>query len=181
MEKQIEKITRFSKAVCVLLNVAIVITIVVGVFVLFAWLLTGLDLPAEIVNINGADMELPYLFKFGETKVFMPVIWRSGFDFSSVGALSFNNGQTVGFGDLLGVIFTVAGLRYAKNVFALLKINGSPFREEIGSALKKLTVVLLVTGFVSGVVAFLAAGVAWVLSLIFDYGRALQYESDTTL
>jgi len=181
MEKQIEKITRFSKTVYVLINIAIVASIVVGVFVLFAWMLTGLDLPTEIVNINGADMELPYLFKFGETKVFMPVIWRSGFDFSNVGALSLFTGQAVGFGDLLGVVFTIVGLYYAKNVFALLKVNGSPFRVEIGSALKKLTVVLLVTGFVSGVVAFLAAGVAWVLSLIFDYGRALQYESDTTL
>jgi hypothetical protein len=36
-------------------------------------------------------------------------------------------------------------------------------------------------GFASGVVAFLAAGIAWALCLIFDYGCALQNENDTTI
>ena len=186
MEKQTEKIVRFSKVVYVLLNVAIVVFIVIGALTLVAWLLSGINLPTETITLNGVDMEVPYLFKFGDTKVYMPIIWKSGFDFSSMNG--FNPGlldtrflYRVGIEDFLGIIFTIIGLRFAKRVFKLLRENGSPFREDVIKALKRLTVVLLITGGVAGAIPFLAAGLVWVLCLIFDYGRILQYESDTTL
>ena len=181
MEKQTEQIKNFIKVVHILLKVAIVYFIIIGILALGAWLLTGTNLPTEMITINGTDMEVPYLFKLGETKVFLPVIWKSGFDFSSLRALAPGLRFTVGIGDFLGIIFTIIALRFAKSVFRLLREDGSPFREDIVQALKKLTIVLLVTGGVSGVIPFVAAGVVWVLCLIFEYGRILQNESDTTL
>jgi hypothetical protein len=62
-----------------------------------------------------------------------------------------------------------------------LRDDGSPFREDIVRALKRLAIALLVIGALSGVIPLLAAGVVWVLCLIFSYGSALQSESDTTL
>ena len=181
MEKQTEKIMRFSKVICILLNIAIGVFIAIGILTLVAWLLTGTNLPTEIVTINGVDKEVPYLFKLGETRVFLPMIWESGLDFSRIGALIPGVGSTVGIGDLFGVIFTIITLRFTKRVFKLLRENGSPFRVDIIQAFKRLTIVLLITGGVSGAIHFLAAGIVWVLCMIFDYGRALQNESDTTL
>jgi len=181
MEKQTEKIMRFSKVVCILLNIAIGVFIAIGILTLVAWLLTGTNLPTEIVTINGVDMEVKVLFKLGNTNVTLPITWKSGFDFSGIQALIPGVGTTVGIGDFLGVIFTIIALRFTRRVFKLLRENGSPFREDIVKALKRLTIVLLITGGVSGAIPFLAAGIVWVLCLIFDYGRELQNESDTTL
>jgi len=87
----------------------------------------------------------------------------------------------VGFGDLLQTIFTIVGLGFAKTVFKLLRENGTPFRDNVVMSLKKLAVALLCVGAVSGVIPFLAAGIVWVLCLVFNYGRTLQNDSDTTL
>jgi len=181
MEKQTEKIMRFSKVVCVLLNVAIGVFIAIGAAVLLAWIISGSNFPTELVTINGVEMEMPYLFKLGETKVFMQVIWKSGFDFTGIAALTPGFGINTGIGDFIGIIFTIVAFRFTKKVFKLLRENGSPFREEIVKALKSLAIVLLITGGVSGAIPFLAAGIVWVLCLIFDYGRVLQNERDTTL
>jgi hypothetical protein len=81
----------------------------------------------------------------------------------------------------VGVILTLIVIRLAKKVFMLLRENGSPFREDVIKSLKRLTIFLLILGGVSGVVTFLAAGIVGVFCLIFDYGRVLQNESDTTL
>jgi hypothetical protein len=127
------------------------------------------------------QMEVQPLFKLGNTKVILPMIWKSGFNFSGLKALIPGIGITVGIGGFISVIFTIFSLRFTKRVFRLLRENGSPFREDVVKTLKRLTIVLLITGGVSGVIPFLAAGIVWVLYLIFDYGCALQYESDTTL
>jgi hypothetical protein len=111
----------------------------------------------------------------------MPIIWKSGFDFSGIRALIPGVGFSVGIDDFLGVIFTLIALRFTRRIFKLLRENGSPFREDIVKALKRLTIVLLITGGVSGAIPFLAAGIVLVLCMIFDYGRALENESDTTL
>ena len=181
MEKQTEKIMRFSKVVCILLNIAIGVFIAIGILTLVTWLLSGTNLPTDIVTINGKEMEMPYLFKLGDTRVSLPMIWESGFDFTRIGAWIPGVGAAVGIGDFLGVIFTIVALRFTRRVFKLLRANGSPFREDIVKALKGLTIVLLITGGVSGAIPFLAASIVWVLCLIFDYGRTLQNESDTTL
>ena len=176
MERQKEKIMRFSGIIYVLLNIAFVALIVVGALEAVSWLWSVLKLNTEVVTVAGVDMELPLLFKVGSLKVYMPVMWKSGFDFFGARPIA-----AVGFEDFLLTVFTVAGLRFAKAVFKLLRENGSPFRGDVVVSLKKLAVALLCVGAVSGVIPFLAAGIVWVLCLIFDYGRALQDESDTTL
>lgn len=176
MEKQKEKIVRFSKIIYILLKIAFITLIVVGALEAFSWLWSVLKLHTEVLMIAGVEKELPLLFKLGDIKVYLPVMWESGFDFLGVRSI-----PAIGFDDFLQTIFTIIVLGFAKDVFKLLRENGSPFREDVVVSLKKLAVALLFVGVVSGIVPFLAAGIVWVLCLIFDYGRTLQNENDTTL
>ena len=177
MEKQIEKIQRFSNVIDILLTVAFVIFIIVLAGEALVWLWSVLQLHTITTTINGQEMEFPLLFKLGDVNVALPVAWEAGLARSGL----WGSVPVVSVTDILGAAFTIVGLKHAKVVFKLLRDNGSPFREEIVKGMKKLAIVLLIMGFVMGVVPFLAAGITWVLCLIFDYGRALQDESDTTL
>ena len=176
MEKQKVRIMRFSRVIFILLKIAFIALIVVGVMEALAWFWTVLKLHTEVVSIGGVNMEMPLLFKVGNLTVTLPIAWEAGFDYLGTRAV-----QSIGFDDLLQTILTLVGISFAKQVFMLLMKDGSPFREEVVRSLKRLAIALIVVGVVSGVIPFLAAGIAWVLCLIFDYGRALQNESDTIL
>jgi len=176
MEKQAEKIMRFSKVIYVLLKIAFIVLIVAGSLQALSLLLSLLNLNTEIVTIVGVEMEAPLLFKLGETKLYLPMAWESNFDIMGTRSLF-----EIGFEDLMLTVFTIIGLGFGKSVFSLLRENGSPFRDDVVKSLKKLAIALLCMGVVAGLTSFFAAGIVWVLCLIFDYGRSLQNERDTTL
>ena len=163
-----------------MLTVTSFVLIAVLVMEIFAWLLSSTHFPAEIVTINGVDVEAPVLFRIGETRVLMPFIWKSGFEYSGIpiiqGVIS-----SVGIGDILGAIFALIAIRFAQKVFKLLRVDGSPFREDVVKSTRRLAIFLLLMGGMSGIIPFIAAGIVGVFCLIFDYGRMLQHESDTTL
>lgn len=175
-EKQTEKIRRFSKVVYTLLQVAFIALIVVGALQAISMLWSFFGLRTEALTIAGNEAEYPLLFKLGGTKIYLPVAWTWGFDFLGTHSIASTN-----LSGLLLTIFTIVGLGFASAVFKLLKENASPFRDDVTGSLKKLAIALLFMGAVSGFVPLVAAGVVWVLCLIFDYGRILQNESDTTL
>jgi len=177
MDTQAEKIRKFSKVVHTILSVVFVILIVTAALEFLAWIWTALNLNTATVVINGKEMEAPLLLKLGDLQVVLPVMWTSEFDFTS----SFGFLSTVGFADLLRTIASIVGIKFSKDVFNLLKESGTPFRSEITAAMKKLAIALLVIGALTGLVSILAAGVVWVVTLVFDYGCSLQDESDMTL
>jgi len=177
MEAQKEKIMRFSRIIYILLKVVMIVLIVAAALIAASWIVTGAGLPTETVTIGGADMQAPVLFKLGDTRVILPVAWQSGAEYFGIKGLL----PAGSIEDFLGIIFTIVGLRFAMRVFRLLKENGSPFRDDVIKSMKRLAIVLLVVGFVSGLISFIAAGIIWIFCLIFDYGRMLQNESDTTL
>lgn len=176
MERQTEKIKTFSRGIYILLKVAFIAIIVVGSLQAISFLWSFLALNTEVLTIAGVEGDYPLLFKLGETKVYLPMAWENGFDFLGVYSIASAN-----LGGLLLTIFTIIGLGFAKNVFKLLKENGSPFRNDVIKSLKQLSIALLLMGAISGFVPFIAASVVWVLCLIFEYGHILQNESDTTL
>ena len=165
MEKQKEKIKKFSKIVYILLRVMFVVLIVVFALELTAWILTM----AEVEPI----------FKLGNTTVYLPVIVEQ----NALGNIPFiREWAPVNLlEEFLRTLFTIIAIRFALRLFKQLKEDGSPFRESVVKELKKLAIVLLIIGSVTGAISFIAAGIAWVLYLVFDYGCALQNESDTTL
>jgi len=169
MEKQTQKIRKFSKVVYILLRIAFVVFIVVGALELFTLIIVMADVQP--------------IFKLGNTTVYLyPAIELGNTDIG--GSLLKEWLPTFGeFGieELLSTVFIIIALKYAMGLFRTLKDDGSPFREEVVKALKKLSIVLLIVGCVTGMVGFLASGIAWVLYLVFDYGCVLQAESDTTL
>jgi len=175
VEKQKEKIMRFSKVIYTLLSIVFIVLIVVAALQGVAWLWSVLQMNTDVVTISGVDMEAPLLFKLGDFKVMLPVMWKPGFDM-----LGMRTGVETGFGDLLATVLTIVGIAFAKVVFKLLRENGSPFREDVVKSLKRLAIVMLFVGAVSGAVPFLVAAVVWILCLIFEYGCMLQNENDTT-
>ncbi|MDR0857538.1 MAG: hypothetical protein LBN97_00725 [Oscillospiraceae bacterium] len=177
MEKHTEQIRRFSKVIYILLKISFAAFIVVGAVEAVSWFMSVLALHTEAVIVGGKTIEVPFLFKLGEVKIYMPVfiMGESGADLSDFDFLKFS------FGDFLRTAFTIAALAHAKISFRALRDNSSPFREDVVQKFKRLAIALLYVGVMTGVVGFLAAGIVWVLCLIFDYGCALQNESDTTL
>ena len=180
MEKQTERIKRFSEMISVLLTVASIVLIVVLAAEVFAWLLTSAHLPTETISVNGVDREATVLFKLGSTNVILPFIWKAGFTYAGIPMLQ-GVFSVVGIGDIIGAVFALVAVRSARAVFRLLRGNGSPFREEMAKPTRRLAAILLLMGCVSGIVPFIAAGIVGVFCLIFDYGRMLQNENDTTL
>jgi hypothetical protein len=177
MEQQKERISHFSKIVLNFLNIAFVVLIVVAVLVGIAWIWTLEGYPTDTITVGDITVESPLLFKSGDFRVFLPITWVEGDDVFGFHGL-FSN---VTLGDFLSVIFTVIGVAATKRVFRLLRDDGSPFRPEVVRALKRLAITLIILGVMSGVIPLLAAGIIWVLCLIFEYGCSLQNESDTTL
>ncbi|MDR2203368.1 MAG: hypothetical protein LBE76_03535 [Nitrososphaerota archaeon] len=164
MENQTEKIKRYSEMACILLDAAFVVFIIIGILEVTAWLWSVLGLQAEIVTVNGLEIVLP------------PLLWESGVDSVMHGSI-----RVVGVSDFLRTVSALVGLWFAKNVFKLLQVNGSPFRKDVVKALKKLSIALLCMGMVTSIISLIAAGIVWMLCLIFNYGCSLQDESDTTL
>jgi hypothetical protein len=176
MEKQRETIVNFSKVIYILLTISFIVLIVVGALQALSWSWSMLGLHNEVWSVAGIEMEAPLLFQLGEVRIFLPVMWDSGIDIMGVRSV-----PIIGYADFLLTIFTIIGIGFAKSVFRLLRQNGSPFREDVVKAMKRFAIAMLCMGALSGVIPFLAAGIVWVLSLIFSYGHALQAESDSTL
>ncbi|GHV26099.1 hypothetical protein FACS18948_0980 [Clostridia bacterium] len=180
MEQHTEKIRRFSKIVHIILKVAFVVYVVAGVIEVVSWSMSALMLHTDTFIFSGRSIQAPLLFQIGEFKVYLPIFFlgemgEPGIDLSQFDFL------TISLGDVLGTAFTIVVLAYAKSLFRALRDNGSPFHEDFVLKFKRLAIALLCTGVVTGILGFLAAGIVWVLCLIFDYGCALQNESDTTL
>ena len=179
MEKSTEKIRRFSRVVYVLLQISFVASIVGGAFLTLFVSWPAFDLPMKTVEIGGRTVETAVLFQLGNTTVSMPFVIAGS---SNLSIFSWNeNIPSYDFTHVLSVVVFIIALAFAKRIFKILREEGSPFREDVVKGLKSLAIALLCSGLVTGGTGIIAAGVVWVLCLIFDYGRALQAESDTTL
>jgi len=154
-----EKIRRFSKVVFVLMKIAFVAYIVFGGFQVVT---------LALFPIKGAVLEggIPLLHWRGTT-VLVPML-----PYATIAEAAQALAQT---------IFTVIALGFGARVFRALRDAATPFCLEVTAGLKKTAVALLFAGLATGAAGFLAAGIAWMLYLVFGYGCALQNESDTTL
>ena len=177
MELQTERIRRFSRVVYALTTILFVVLIVVCVAEIAAGIWVALDLPMTTTMVNGQATDWPVLLKIGQTQVLMPVSWSTNLSWFGTSVSIVNPGVD----SLINTILLIVALVAIRRVFRLLRADGSPFRAPVVRALKTAAIVLLVIGAVGGAVPLLAAGVVFVLALVFDYGRALQEEADTTL
>ena len=166
METQKAKISKFSKLICIVINITFIAVIIIGVMQVLSWVVD--------------KWNLPYIFKIGDMSVTLPVILTDKID---VGDASLFVPEFVK-GNITAILQTAAILvilSFAKKFFKLLVDDGTPFRAEVVKNLRNMAIVLIVLGAFSGLAVFIAAGVVYVLSLVFDYGYTLQNESDTTL
>jgi len=165
-----EKIQRFSRVIYVLLKIGFIAYIVYGGFQIVTLItLTPGFFPAlpKIVDLGEFNPAgIPILFWRG-TRVYLPVL-----PYTTVVQAAQNLAQTV---------FTAVALGFGQRVFRMLREAGSPFRPKVVAGIRKTAIAMLFVGVATGGAGFLAAGITWVLYLVFDYGCTLQDESDTTL
>lgn len=170
MEKHTQKIKGFSGVVYVLLQIIFWLMIAASAFITLAYILELVDSQISSM-LPGVDITLPKGQQIGNTNIILPE-----FDFSGYG-LHFK----VDFGNLFAYAVILVVLSYAKRIFNLLRRDGNPFRTDIVNNFKKLAIAMLLVGVSGGIVGFIGAAIVFVLCLVFNYGAALQNESDTTL
>ena len=165
-----KKIQRVSRVIYVLLKIAFVAYIVYGSFQIVTILWIQLRGGVDIAALE-ADGALPLFVWEGAVwrgaQVFMPVLPYASLSQAAQ--------------ELVQTVFTVIALGFGARTFRMLREADSPFRPEVVAGLKRLAIALLLVGVFTGAAGFLAAGIAWVVYMAFDYGCALQNESDTTL
>ena len=71
---------------------------------------------------------------------------------------------------------------YVRSAFKDLRDGGSPFSKKVGNAAAGMAGAFIGTGLMQGnIMMFFAAALVGLLYMIFDYGRILQEDADTTL
>jgi len=169
MEKYTNRIKKFSRAVHILMQITFwALTALFAVFALayilkLAGVSAGDYLTAKITLHEGKQFE--------NVNIVMP-----GFDFNGYG-MNFN----VTTASILEYAVTLIALAFAKRVFKTLRGDGNPFCAEVVSGFKRLAAALLAVGVFGGVIGFVGAATIAVMCMIFNYGAALQRESETTL
>jgi hypothetical protein len=83
---------------------------------------------------------------------------------------------------LLYHVIILAAMLYVRSVFKDLRNGGSPFSKKVGTAIAGLAGTFVGMGMVQqSLIMFFAAALVGLIYLIFDYGRILQEDADTTL
>jgi len=176
MESKKERVKKFSNIIYIILSIGFVACIIAGVFLLFIAILTLINPETTTFVIAGKEIELTTMFNIGNLSFNLPADWETDVNFLGLRfypAVSF-------YGFLLAVVTTV-GVWFTRDIFNKLRKDASPFRDDVVRALKKTAVAMFAIGIISGIVPLVAAGIIWVLALIFDYGAELQQQADETI
>ena len=136
--------------------------------VAFIWSVSGLS--GEEMMIDGVYATLPDFLHIGDTNIF----YRFGvYEMGGIGWRA-----------VVGSFSAIITLLLALNVLRHLKNGEVPFSKIVVRSYKYFTTALCIFFFVNGtnVITFIVAGlIPCVIIFVFDYGRTLQEESDTTL
>jgi len=162
----LDSIRRFSKTLCKLSKVGFVLSIVAAALKGLAMLWVWRGWPAS--------------FRLGNTNLYMPFAQLPDPEPAAGERVRLLLPQ-LSWQGFAAALVLIAVFVLLKRLFAVLAESGSPFRADVVDRLRGTAVCLLVLGFVSGMAAFAAAAIVWLLALIFRYGTLLQEESDTTL
>jgi len=168
MDCQKEKIMGFSKVFHIVLVITGILTAVLGLMKIFAYVWSTAGFYGEEVIIDGALVTLPSFLSIGRVNIFY---WST----IEMGALGF------GLEASLRIVVLVISLFIAERMFMHLKNGASPFSEEVISWFKRFAFAVLIFNFATNVISIIVPIILIVIGHIFDYGRTLQEESDTTL
>ena len=155
MEQKCEKIKKFCGVIYVVLTVAIIAYIAMALS----------DMAYEISPLLGLPFDIPAI-RFGLMGQRGPLdaLW-----FVILMPLLYH-----------GIMLTA--MLYVRNVFKDLRNGGSPFGKKIGYAAAGLSGAFVGSGLMQGdIVLFFGAALVGLFYFIFDYGRILQEDADTTL
>ena len=174
-----EDIIKFAEEAHWWVSKAFIVFIVLCVIQLLAALIGlifgGFEFAGHVLELGGITIHLPAMSFEGISEGVRNVLSFGGIisitdDFGLFGILT-----------LARTIVLLMLLHYAKEMFVQLKEKGTPFCDEVLDGLKYIGVMMFIIGGLSGLAALVLAGFAWLFYVIFQYGKKLQEESDTTL
>jgi|GEM_PF-1891114 len=170
------KIRAISSVFHIALLILIVLSVVLGGMQLFAHFWSFMGWSGEVVEIIERrpherppiihNLTIPDFFHIGETNVFLYAIHDMG------GA---------GFRASFRTVFLIITIFTAERMFNLLKRGEVPFSEGVTSWFKLFTISFFIWNLGTNLSMAITSIVILAISFIFDYGRLLQEESDTTL
>jgi hypothetical protein len=178
-----ENIKKICKVVYIILTIGVIVWGIYGVMLVLEDIWVSMGLPMETItisNIGWFSFEEAHLLRFEGTGVFIPIIdtgWiPAGFD---------NVIVTTIFNVFVVSLFMTFWL-FIRSIFKDLKNGGSPFSRKISIAAYFVSAFIFFDAVHSGrlhweFAAIFPAALVGLLGFVFDYGRILQEESDTTL
>jgi hypothetical protein len=168
MECQKEKVMAVSKVFHVLLLIVSAVAAVLGFMMVFAYLWSITGLSGEAVLVGDSLVTIPHFLRIGDTNLFY---WSMG----EMNAFGF------GWEASLRTIVMVIALCMAERMFWHLKNGSAPFSAEVIRWFKYFAYAQVLLHFATNVVSVVFPFVLLAIVHVFEYGRSLQEESDTTL
>jgi len=166
MECQREKLRGISKVLHITLWIVFAVSIVLGSMQIVAYLWTVLGLPGETFLVNGEFVMLPAFLQIGGINLF----YRSLFEMGGLGWQA-----------SLRTFLALVTLFMAERMFRQLRNGASPFSEAVIRWFKRFAIAFVLLQMGTNVITVTFALIFFAISYVFDYGRLLQDESDTTL
>ena len=176
IENRREKLKRYSKRTYRILIVVLVLTIILWVSYFLYGVWQRLELP--ILDTIGSGHFNIALLGVGESLIGIPAV---GIGFVHISTLPRYNFAGFVMMSLVWFFMTVAPLFYVVHIFRELGNGCSPFDERISKAARVLAVLLVIIAINTSWILLVAAALMGLFARIFDYGRLLQEENDTTL
>jgi len=168
MNCQKEKIIVFSKMFHIMLVIVCVLSIVLGFMKIFAYVWSVAGFYGEVFIIDGVSVTLPSFLSIRGSNIFY---WST----IEMGAFGFGLEAT------LRIIVLIISLFTAERMFMCLKKGASPFSAIVICWFKCFAFSVFLLNIATNVVSIIVPGILIGIGYVFDYGRTLQEESDTTL
>ena len=173
----------FSKIVCNVLLVAAVIFAIIVIMGVVADVWPFAFGTVDTVSIGGFPV---YLLRIGDSSTFIPAIpYRITFSLANAPAHAslLASALLILVLSIIGGSVIVAAILYMRFIFKELGDGMSPFSLKMVNRFFMVTVFITVYAIISNpnISTIMLAGFMWLMYYIFDHGRKLQEESDTTL
>ena len=176
-----EGIKKLCGMAYVILTIGAIAWVVIGVMFIAEDIWTRLNLPIETVTVGWGWFWVDVIqLRFQESGAFIPILYTG---WTPAGVENVIISTMISFAVFGFFLFIILHIR---NIFKDLKNGGSPFNKKIASAAHAIAFGMAFLGITDGILGrgfmmLIPAALIALMGYIFDYGRLLQEESDTTL
>ena len=179
-------IKKFSGIAYKVLGIVVIVYTVAAVLAVIAeiWLFAGGNV--DVVSLRPLALDI-YMLRWDNASVFIPVAPNIVTSFTVANAythLSPGAALAVVLAvSVIGGLMVIGGMLYLRHIFKELKIGVSPFAPAMVNRFLYVVIFITLNALISNpsLANIILAGFMWLMYYVFDHGRKLQEESDTTL